>query len=95
MKTIREWKSAEECGSIDTNIVKSNWIGDWFVGYGYNLSDRFAGTWWDMICFARNVLASENTKLAAPQYYTPGWATRDHAGEEKPYIFDESGGESE
>ena len=40
-----------------------------------------------MVCFARNVLASENTKMIAPEYYKPEWENSNYYGEEKPYEF--------
>lgn len=59
---------------------------DWFVGYGKDESCQFEGSWWDLICFARNVLASENTRLAAPEYHRPEWRNDNYTGP-KPYDF--------
>lgn len=89
MRTIKEWASDYESGSKRTNIRKSDWIDDWFVGYGKDESCQFEGTWWDMICFARNILANENTKLCAPWFYKPEWANGNYVGEDKPYIYKE------
>lgn len=83
------------CGSKRTNIRSSKWIEDWFVGYGKDESCQFEGTWWDMICFARNVLANRNTMLVAPEYYKPEWENHNYAGEESPYVFKEMNNNAE
>lgn len=80
-----DFKDTGVSGAKRANLEKSDWLGDWFVGYGKDTSCQFEGTWWDMICFARNVLASENTKLVAPEYYKPEWENSNYCGEEKPY----------
>jgi hypothetical protein len=59
---------------------------DWFEGHGKDESCRFEGTWWDMICFARNVLASPNTQLAAPEFYRPEWKNDNYTGP-TPYRY--------
>jgi len=68
---IKKWKDEYIRGSKRCNIRYSDWLSDWFVGFGKDESCQFEGTWWDMICFARNILASENTKMVAPEYYKP------------------------
>lgn len=85
---VREWPDQRISGAERTNITKSDWLGDWFVGYGKDESCVFEGTWWDMICFARNVLASENTQICAPQFYMPGLKSNNYAGEQ-PYEYKE------
>lgn len=45
------------------------------------------GTWWDMICLARNILASENTKMVAPEFYKPERKNNNYYGEEISYEF--------
>lgn len=87
MIKITEWKEIEVSGAKRANIGASSFLDDWFVGFGKDESCRFEGTWWDMICFARNVLASENTKLCAPEYYHPEMNNSNYAGEEQPYVF--------
>lgn len=73
-------------GAKRANLEKGgDWSKDWFVGFGKDESCQFEGTWWDMICFARNVLANENTKLVAPEFYRPEWANENYLGEEQPY----------
>lgn len=74
-------------GAKRCNLAYSDWLDDWFVGYGKDESCQFEGTWWDMICFARNILASENTKITAPEYYHPEWENDNYIGEEIPYVF--------
>lgn len=89
MKTIKDFPDKYLRGAKRAKIGYSEWLPDWFVGYGKDEFCKFEGTWWDMICFARNVLASENTKLVAPEFYKPEWKNENYDGEEKPYIFKE------
>ena len=72
-------------GAKRCNIKKSDWMGDWFVGSGKDESCFLEGTWWDMICLARNILADENTKKCAEEFYKPEWKNNNYLGEEKPY----------
>lgn len=85
---IEEWPEKNLSGSKRTNLAQSdvipNW--DWFVGTGKDESCQFEGSWWDMICFARNVLASENTRLAAPEFHRPDWKIN-HYTEPGPYKY--------
>jgi hypothetical protein len=85
---INEWKETCISGAKRANLDISTWLPDWFVGSGKDESCQFEGTWWDMICFARNVLASENTKQCCPEYYHPEYAIHNYCGEEIPYIFE-------
>ena len=85
---ITKWPDGGISGAKRANLTASDWIPDWFVGYGKDESCQFEGTWWDMICFARNVLSSENTKMAAPEYYLPSLAISHYTGDE-PYEFKE------
>jgi hypothetical protein len=85
---ITKWASDYEDGAKRANLRMSDWLPDWFVGYGKDESCQFEGTWWDMICFARNILANENTKMAAPEFYKPEWRNSNYCGEEIPYEFD-------
>lgn len=68
---IKEWKDEYISGAKRCNIAKSDYIDDWFVGTGKDESCYLEGTWWDMICLARKILASENTKMVAPEFYHP------------------------
>ena len=43
-----------------------------------------------MICLARNILASENTKIAAPEYYHPEWENDNFYYDKIPYEFVDS-----
>lgn len=87
MIEIKKFDNEFERGSKRCNISKSDWLGDWFVGYGKDESCQFEGTWWDMICFARNVLASPNTKQCAPEWHHPEYANNNYVGEKKPYKY--------
>lgn len=91
--TIKKWEERYVSGAKRANIVESDWLDDWFVGFGKDESCQFEGTWWDMICFARNILASKNTKQCCPEYYHPEYANDNYCGEEIPYVFDEGGEE--
>ena len=91
MIEIKEWKDDMICGAKRCNIDKCDWIDDWFVGTGKDESCYLEGTWWDMICLARNILASENTKMVAPEFYRPEWENINYRGEEKPYRFIKAG----
>lgn len=89
-KTINKWIDNKISGGKRANLRESDWLSDWFVGYGKDESCQFEGTWWDMICFARNILASENTKEVAPEFYKPDWVNSNYYGEEIPYKYKES-----
>lgn len=89
---ISNWKNKYISGAKRAHISESDWLPDWFVGWGKDESCQFEGTWWDMICFARNVLASENTKMVAPQYYKPEWKNDNYTGENMPYDYDGENG---
>ena len=84
---IEKWKSAYESGAKRANIRQLEWFPDWFVGYGKDESCTLEGTWWDMICLARNILASPNTEQCAPEWYHPEYANDNYCGEEKPYKY--------
>ena len=84
---IKKWEKPYESGAKRANLRESKWLPDWFVGFGKDESCCFEGDWWDMICFARNVLASPNTKQCAPEWYHPEYANSNYVGEEKPYEY--------
>lgn len=84
---IKDWPDKYISGSKRTNLNYSRWLDDWFVGSGKDQSCFLEGTWWDMICLARNILASENTGLVAPEYYLPEWKNDNYCGEDIPYEF--------
>lgn len=87
---ITQWKDTRISGAKRANISKSIGLDDWFVGYGKDEGCYFEGTWWDMICFARNILASENTKQCCPEYYHPEFANENYCGEDIPYVYDDT-----
>ena len=86
---ITGWEDTQISGAKRANISESQWIPDWFVGLGKDESCQFEGTWWDMICFARNILASPNTKRCAPEWYHPEYRNYNYCGEECPYEYKE------
>lgn len=90
MNIIREFPQHRMSGAKRANLQYCDWMGDWFAGYGKDESCVFEGTWWDMICFARNILASPNTELAAPEFFRPDWGNDNYTGEGCPYKFEPS-----
>lgn len=83
---ITGWPESRMRGSKRTNLNECDWMEDWFEGSGKDESCHFEGSWWDMICFARNVLASENTRIAAPEFYKPEWKNDNYTGP-APYTY--------
>lgn len=86
-RVVSEWPVVGIKGSKRTHLRECEWMSDWFVGFGKGEDCDFEGTWWDMICFARNVLASENTRIASPEFYMPALKNDNYTGEEQPYEF--------
>lgn len=84
---IKKWESDGLSGAKRCNIDASDWLPDWFVGTGKDDSCYLEGTWWDMICLARNILANPNTKQCCPEYYHPEWENDNYLGENCPYEF--------
>jgi len=82
---VEQWPITRVTGAKRAHVRVAA-LPDWFVGYGKDEGCTFEGTWWDMICFARNVLASENTKRAAPNFYHPEMANGNYLGP-APYEF--------
>jgi hypothetical protein len=87
---IHSWPDKNLTGSKRAHLWEPEYIDDWFVGYGKDESCQFEGTWWDMICMARQILASENTRLAAPEMHMPlPEACKGNYTGGQPYEFDE------
>ena len=86
---IKDWPDKHIDGAKRCNINYSKWLPDWFVGTSEDKSRYLEGTWWDMICLARNILASENTKMVALEYYHPEWENDNYYGDDKPYEFED------
>lgn len=84
---VKNWPDKHISGAKRCNLNYSIWLPDWFVGTGKDQNCFLEGTWWDMICFARNILASKNTELVAPEYYHPEWENDNYYGEDIPYEF--------
>ena len=87
-KVVNKWPKNYVSGAKRANISESLWLADWFVGWGKDESCQFEGTWWYMVCFARNVLASENTKISCPEFYHPEMANNNYC-DEPPYLFEQ------
>jgi hypothetical protein len=86
---INKWEEEYLSGAKRANLNISTWLPDWFVGTGKDEFCYLEGTWWDMICLARNILASPNTKMCAPEFYHPEYKNDNYYGEECPYIYEE------
>ncbi len=89
---INHWPASRVSGAKRANILVSEDMGDRFVGQGKEEDCYFEGTWWDHVCFARNVLASENTRLAAPEFYMPQLKNNNYTGP-TPYEYKRTEGE--
>ena len=42
---ITGWEDTQISGAKRANISKSEWLPDWFVGWGKDESCQFEGTW--------------------------------------------------
>lgn len=84
---VEKWEEAYVSGAKRANIRPSEWLPDWWIGFGKDEGCMFEGTWWDMICFARNILASQNTRQCAPEWYHPEWENDNYGGEDIPYEY--------
>lgn len=83
---VTHWPEDYVPGAKRANIMLNDaMMPDWFVGFGKDESCQLEGTWWDMVCLARNILASDNTKLVASEFYKPEWKNYNRTGEDKPY----------
>lgn len=56
-------------GGKRANIEPSDWMGDWWVGYGKEESCQFEGPWLHMAVLAAKILRHPNTKQEAPNLY--------------------------
>ena len=63
-------ESHDDSGAIIDNPPQRD-SGVRFRLSGKDSSCKVEGSWWDWICFAHNILASENTKVACPALYHP------------------------
>jgi hypothetical protein len=59
-------------GGKRTHIAASEWIDDWWVGFGKDESCQFEGPWHHMANLAARILAHPNTEKVAPALYCPG-----------------------
>lgn len=58
-------------GGKRTNIEASEWMSDWWVGYGKDESCQFEGPWEHMAILAAKILRHPNTQKVAPNLYMP------------------------
>lgn len=58
-------------GGKRTNLTSSDWLENWWVGYGKDESCQFEGSWGAMAILAAQILAHENTRRVAPNLYWP------------------------
>lgn len=57
--------------NADTEYLSQQPDKDKFLLHGKDSSCYIEGMWLDWVCFAMNILASENTKIVAPEMYAP------------------------
>lgn len=58
-------------GGKRTNIGPSEWIDDWWVGWGKDSYCQFEGPWEAMAILAAKILRHPNTKKVADNLYLP------------------------
>jgi hypothetical protein len=56
-------------GGKRANIRHSDWLDDWWVGYGKDESCQFEGPWGHMAILAAKILRHPNTKAVAPNLH--------------------------
>lgn len=58
-------------GGKRTNIGHSEWLDDWWVGWGKDQSCQFEGPWEHMAILAAKILRHPNTQKVAVNLYQP------------------------
>lgn len=58
-------------GGKRTNLERSEWMGDWWVGYGKDDGCQFEGSWAAMVYLAAKILRHPATEVVAPNLYRP------------------------
>lgn len=58
-------------GAKRAHLQPSEFMTDWWVGFGKDESCQFEGTWLDMVVVAAKILRHTNTKKVAPNLYQP------------------------
>ena len=57
-------------GGKRANIGHSEWLDDWWVGWGKDSSCQFEGPWLHMAILAAKILRHPNTAKVAPNLHT-------------------------
>lgn len=68
---MSELQRAHLSGGKRTNLMPSEWLDDWWVGYGKDESCHFEGPWEHIAILAAKVLRHPNTAMVAPNLYQP------------------------
>lgn len=58
-------------GGKRANIGHSDWLDDWWVGWGKDESCQFEGPWLHMAILAAKILRHPNTQKVAPNLFQP------------------------
>ena len=58
-------------GGKRANIGHSEWLDDWWVGWGKDESCQFEGPWLHMAILAAKILRHPNTAKVAPNLHQP------------------------
>jgi len=58
-------------GGKRTNLGHSEWLDDWWVGWGKDESCPFEGPWLHLAILAAKILKHENTLKVAPNLHRP------------------------
>ena len=61
-------------GGKRANLERSDWIDDWWVGYGKDDGCQFEGPWSHMAILAAKILSDPATEIACPNLYRPDLA---------------------
>jgi hypothetical protein len=77
MSTDTAVKPVHLRGGKRTNIGPSEWLDDWWVGWGKDESCQFEGPWEHMAILAAKILSHPNTEAVAPNLYRPDLALTD------------------
>lgn len=58
-------------GGKRCNMETSNWLDDWWVGYGKDDGCQIEGPWHHWANLAAQILSHPNTEKVAPELYRP------------------------
>lgn len=70
--TVRPPKNLN--GGKRTNLERSQWTTDWWVGWGKDEGCQFEGSWAAMTYLAAKILSHPATEVTSPNLYRPDLA---------------------